>query len=304
MTKYLSSLRLVTALFFLTFISPGSFAQDSLSISETVELMSQGKQNGFQIVIPHNSAKESEKLWKKFMKDETKESVKNEDDELVIHNALLNSFGNDLMSVYAAFKDADGRTLLSVFFSGVDSVFISSAKHEALCINAKLLVRNFAVYAYKDGVSNMLKEEVKKLDEHESYLKEIEKNINSSEDKIKKNNREIDNAKEEIKTLKTQEDFLTSEILKQKQLLTTFSGSAEARAIDEKKLEDLEKEKKKISRNIEKAHNSIDKLEGEIRNLEKQIDTDKNKNIPEKQGEIKSQKETVTKIEKLLENIR
>ena len=279
-------------------------AQDSLNITESVETMSQGKQNGFQIIIPKNSAKSAESLWKKFMKEETKTSIKKEYNEMVVHNASMKSFGSDAMNVYAAFKDSEGRAYLSAFISGADSVFISSSRDEAKSISAKLMIRNFAIYAYKDGVSDELKEETKKMEKVEKELKGLEKDISSSEKQIKKNQREIERQKDDIKALQTQEEFTSSEVLKQKQLLTTFSGSPEARKVDEKKLKSLEKEKKKVTRNIEKANRKIDKLEDQIKNSEKAIDKNKNKFIPEKKEELNSQKETVKKIDDLLNSIR
>jgi peptidoglycan hydrolase CwlO-like protein len=279
-------------------------AQDSLQITESIETMSQGRQNGFQIIIPQNSAKDAESLWKKFMRDETKTSVKKEYNEMVLHTAVLKSLGSDVVSVYAAFKEADSRAMLSVFVSGADSVFISSATNESLAVSTKLLVRNYAVYAYKEGVSQQLRSENKKLKDLEDELKDLEKNISSSENQIKKNNREIGRQKDNIKTLQTQEEFTTTEVLKQKQLLTTFSGSPEARKIDEKKLRQLEKDKKKVGRSIEKANRKIDKLEDEIKSNEKAIDKNKNRSIPEKKAEIKSQKEVTSKIERLLDSIR
>lgn len=297
-------LKTILVLFLISFIHQSGQAQDSLQITESVELMSQGKQNGFHIMIPKNSVKDAEKLWKKFMKDETKTSMKSEYNEMVLRDATLKSMGNGAINVYTAFKDEDGRTRLSGYFSGTDSVFISSAKQESMTISAKLLLRNFAIYAYKDGVSNFLKDENKKLDEMEKDLKGLEKNISSAENQIKKNNREIDRQKDDIKTMRTQEEFTTSEVLKQKQLLTTFSGSAEARKVDEKKLRDLEKGKKKVTRNIEKANRKIDKLEDGIKSNEKAIDKNKNKFIPEKKEEIKIQKNLVKQTEDLLNDIR
>ena len=223
---------------------------------------------------------------------------------MVLHNASLKSFGGDLMNVYSAFKDSDGRVNLSAFFSGADSIFITTAKNESKSVSAKLLLRNYAIYAYKEGVSSQIKDENKKLDKLEKELKGLEKNISSSENQIKKNNREIDRQKDDIKTLQTQEEFTTTEVLKQKQLLTTFSGSIEARKVDEKKLRDLEKDKKKVTRNIEKANRKIDKLEDQIKSAEKANDKNKNRLIPEKKAEIKSQKEVTKSMETLLENIR
>ncbi|HNQ61697.1 MAG TPA: hypothetical protein PKJ62_04840 [Bacteroidia bacterium] len=286
-----------------SFLQPAN-AQDSLLVTESVETMSQGRQNGFQVIIPRNTAKDAESLWKKFLKDETKSSVKKEYNEMTVHNAILNSFGSEPVSIYAAFKEADGRAMLSAFFCGADSVFFTSAKHESQSVSAKLLVRNFAVYAYKDGVSNFLKTETKKLNDLEDGLKELEKSISNSENAIKKNDREIERQKDDIKTLQTQEEFLTAEVIKQKQLLTTFSGSPEARKIDEEKLKDLEKDKKKVTKEIEKANRKIDNLEDDTRSHEKSIDNNKTKSIPEKTAEINSQKEVVKKIEDLLESIR
>ncbi len=298
---FIASYLFLTLVFVLPFQSK---AQDSLQITESVETMSQGKQNGFQIIIPKNSAKSAENLWKKFMKDETKSSVKKEYNEMVLRNAILKSLGGDAMNVYAAFKDADGRAYLSAFFSGSDSVFITSEKNEEKSVSAKLMVRNFTIYAYKDGVSGLLKDESKKLENLEKELKSLEKNISSSENQVKKSNREIDRQKDDIKTLQTQEEFTTSEVLKQKQLLTTFSGSAEARKVDEKKLRELEKAKKKVTGKIEKANRKIDKLEDQIKGNEKAIDKNKNKFIPEKKEELKVQKETVQQMEDLLNSIR
>ena len=273
-------------------------------VSEYEETMSQGKQNGFHVIIPKNSEKDSEKLWKEFIGEETKASVRKEYNELVVHHANLKSFGNDTMSIYAAFKDADGRTQLSAFFAGLDSVFLTSSKQETQSVSAKLMVRNFAVFAYKDGVSKQLKEEEKKAEKLEGELKQLENNISTYENEIKKNKREIDREKAEIKTMQTQEEFTTAEVLKQKQLLTTFSGSSEAREIDEKKLRELEKEKTKLTKDLEKSNRKIDKLEDVNKNHERSIDNTKDKMIPDKKAEIESQKETTRQIEKLLDNIR
>ena len=161
----------------LPFLSFNSYGQDSLIVGEVQETMSQGKQNGFRVVIPKISAKDSEKLWKKFLDEETNASVKKEDNELVVQRTLLKSF-QDTLSIYSVFKEFEGNTMLSSFFVGVDSVFIQSSKHESQANSAKLFLHNFAVVAYKQGVSDQLEAENKKLSGLENELKEINSNIN------------------------------------------------------------------------------------------------------------------------------
>ncbi len=279
-------------------------AQDSLIVTESTESMSQGKQNGFSVTIPGCDAKESEKLWKKYMDDETKTSVKKEYNELVLHNAVLKSFGNDTLNVYASFLEAEGNSKIFAYFSGKDSVFISSSLNESHAASAKLLVRNFAVYAYKASVEDELKEENKKLGKMNDDLKGLEKNIDQMSDQIKKKNREIDDLKKEINSHRKQEEFISEEITKQKQLLTVFNGSAEAREVEEKRLKELEKDKKKTGRDIENANSKIDRNEKDIKNAEKSIDEHKEKLIPEKRSQISQQTELVKQKEMLLNSIR
>jgi peptidoglycan hydrolase CwlO-like protein len=266
--------------------------------------MSQGKQPGFSVSIPGCDAKESEKLWKKYMDDETKSSVKKEYNEMVLHNAVLKSFGNDTLNVYASFLEAEGNSKMFAYFSGKDSVFISSSLNESHAASAKLLVRNFAVYAYKAGVEEDLKAENKKLDKMKDDLKGLEKHIDQMSDQIKKKNREIDDLKKEITSFRKQEEFISEEITKQKQILTVFNGSAEAREVEEKRLKELEKDKKKTGRDIENANSKIDKNEKDIKNAEKSIEEHKDKLIPEKSSQISEQTEVVKQKEILLNNIR
>ncbi len=278
-------------------------AQDSLFVTESVMMMSQGKQNGFSILIPIIRAKDGEKIWKKFISTETKSSLRKEDNELVLQHAVIKTMGSDTFNVYVFFAAKEEGTFLYSFFSGTDSVFISSNKHEALSNSSKILLHNFAVIAYKEGVSEQLKDENDKLEKLEGELKEIDKNNSNLENQIKKNNREIDRTKKEIETLEKQEEFATSEVLKQKQLLTTFVGSKESRDIESKKLKDMEKEKKKIIKDIENSNRKIDHIEDEIKSAEKSIDKNNNTLIPDKQQEISNQKQVIKQVDTLLQNI-
>ncbi|REJ84878.1 MAG: hypothetical protein DWQ44_08625 [Bacteroidetes bacterium] len=278
-------------------------AQDRLDVSESQEMMSQNMQNGFGISIPKAKIKDVEKAWKKYVKKESKASLKENEGEYSAMSCVIPAVSTDTCNLYTRFNEADNAVRMFAFLE-VNDRFISSSRDSEKTTNFKFWIRNFALEQYREAVEDELKTEKRNLDKMEGDLKSFEKEISSAEDRIRKNNREIERLRSEIETLRKEQAFTNNEILKQKQMLTTFLGSAEQRKVEEKRLKDMEKEYKRSVKKDESAHRKIDKLEDEIKKLDKEIDKNKKKEIPDKKDEINAQKLKVKNVEDLLSNIR
>ncbi|MCX6291901.1 MAG: hypothetical protein NT126_09080 [Bacteroidetes bacterium] len=291
-------------LFLLLFISSAAFSQKEMTISEVPKSMSKGMQNGYVTEVPQAKLKEVASAWKKYIRHETKNTIEELNNEIIIRGTLIKNVSANPLNVYSKLLETEQGVMISAFFTEDDSIFISSALSDEKSIAARKFIRDFVVQQYRIAVGHELDNERKKLSRLEDELESLVKSIEKSNRRINDNDRKIDKCKDAIATNRKEQEARAGEIASQKETVRSFAGSkGEEKDLAEKKLKDLEKEKKKLEKKSDNLHDDIEDYEADSRqqkrNIEKNEDAQKSKKT-----EISLQKETTKVVEKKLDNIK
>lgn len=291
--------------FLLALVSASNLrAQDTLVVLESMRPSGMGTQPCFSILVPQRSPKEVSGGWKKYMRKETKKSVDEEGAELVLPSCILPSLGTDSLSVYAQVQPEGSGSRLYAFFQKSESSFVSGTSDEILAGSIRKFLLRFGTEEYKKALEDDLENEQKKLSQLETGLQELENNNVRSQKKIHENERSIDRLKSDIKLNEKEQDLKADEVLRQKLIVEAYQGSSEGKDAEEKKLRELNKQKKRLLKENENMHSTIDDLESKIKEYERSIDKTTKELIPGKNAEITAQKVMVKMAEEKLKNIR
>lgn len=288
---------------FLVLLNISANAQDSLTVVEANNNCSLGMQASFSVIIPQAKLKDVTSSWKKFIKQGTKKSVEEEGKEFILSQAVIPALGTDTFTVYAHAESTDRGINFISFYHWNDSLFISSALDVSKSEKIKSLVRQFAVEQYKNAVKDELEDAQRTLKNLNNDLEELFSQNDRSEKNIKEYERSIERLKSEIKINEKETEMKSEEVIRQKQVVESFSGSPEAKELEDKKFKDLNKQKKRLQKDNESMHQDIDDFESKIKAREKSINQNSQDFIPAKKESIKTQENLVKSIEEKLKNI-
>ncbi|MBK6445915.1 MAG: hypothetical protein IPF81_11675 [Bacteroidetes bacterium] len=131
----------------------------------------------------------------------------------------------------------------------------------------------------------------------------ISENDNSAK-KINEYKRNIEQLKSDIKTTDKELDLKSEEVIRQKLYVESYTGTPEAKAVEEKKFKDLSKQKNKLIDKKEDMYKEIDDKEKKIKDKERLIEKNTNEIIPAKKDQITVQKVAVQQVEVKLSVIK
>ena len=287
------------------FFGTGSVtAQDTLHVTEAPMLMSKGTQNGYTVIIPQARAKDIISTWKKYIKQgESKTSTEESDGEYLSRGTTLVNISPQPMNVYVQIKDMEKSVRLTAYFTEDDSNFISSASHPEKGLAAQKYVKNYAQVQYRLAVENELHTETKKLADLEYQKENLAKSNEKSKSTISENERKIAHTQTEIEANSAAQGRRRSEIEGQKEIVRITTKKTETYDLEEKKLNNLEKELKKLVNDNEDMHDNIESRKQD--NTQHQRNIEKNEElIKQKKEEIEKQKEHVKEIEAKLKRMK
>ena len=290
--------------FFILFQSLSLLAQDSLSIKEGVFSMSEGNQPGYSVVVPGARLKDIISDWNKYLRQKTKSKFKKINGEYVISSAIISELTTDTVGMFTKIEELSAGVQLTSFISKGNSLFISTTSDAEVGRKIKFFIRNFAVNAYRNTITDELSSEQKNLKSIESEIKNLESNNDYLEKKTKSKNRSIDRLNDDIKSNLNFQDFKSKAILQEQQTLATFIDPSELKTAQQKKLKTLEKEKAKLKKQNEGLNKKVDQLESEIKSMGNNIDKNNSDKIPEKKTELEKQKVVVSNLEEKLKRVK
>ena len=163
----------------------------SAQVVEEERSMTKGANNALIMLIPNADDKQTEKLWRKFMKSygaKTKKVKKSE--EWLSDNAEIGGVSADDVDVYATFEQTGDDVRMVAWFDLGDSYLASMTYPDRYPAGERVLIE-FENVVYEDVVKGEIKEEQNSLKKLESSLKKAKKDKNRYE-------REIEQAKDKI----------------------------------------------------------------------------------------------------------
>lgn len=200
----------LTTLFAALFISANIYSQ-SVSISETTESFSTGKQNAVVATFKHSDKDKVEKEWKNLMKDFNPEHVSDKKHEYFFDNTKFTTISANTIDVYSIVLGKDGEIRLMAAFD-LGGAYANSSAHSKEIAYFKVIMKDFAVKMVKQDLEEKMKDATKLFEKTVDKRKDLEKdNKNLDQDivdykeKIKKAEDKIEANKKEIETKKKEE---------------------------------------------------------------------------------------------------
>jgi peptidoglycan hydrolase CwlO-like protein len=283
-------------------------AQVPVEISKKVVTMSKGEQPAFIVEIPQVTAENVEKSWMKLIRQNTKSKVSTENSEITILNTQIDEISDNPINIYSAVYQVDSAVKLVSLFE-IDSSFFSfdgdkeDMNYERTYEGIEHFLHDFAVTEYKEAAEEELKAEDKELKNLNNELQKLVKQTESFQKKIKLNESDSLNAEDQISSLEIDKQRKQGEIDGKKESMSTISGDKELHDQAKKHLKSLEKQRKKIEKEIEKLMANIVEYHSDNVELKRGI-LENNKKKEELLDEISIQQETVIKVTGKLENIK
>jgi hypothetical protein len=296
-------MKLLLNLFFI-FLVTVSNAQDKLEVIEMQKTMSKGSQPGFMVKIPNAKLKTVISDWKKYLRQDNKTKINENDGEFSLMNTNVATISADTINIYSLVNANQTDVDLVGFINRKDSAFESTSNNPEISSNFSKYIRNFAVYEYRNIVTDELEVEQKKLETLNTGLLQLDKNNEQAEKKIKANEKENEKKQDEIKNNLQLKELKSDAIYEQQKVLAPLTSSSDLKKDEEKKLKALEKDKSKIEKKIDTLHSEIDANDKENKDLKKKIEDTTTDLIPAKKKEIEKQKEVISAVDTKLKGIK
>lgn len=200
-------------------ISISAFAQ-KIKVRESRESIGGGSNNALVVNLYGINPSDAEDAFRSFMKQyDGKRS--SQDGGIFIDNAVIRDVsGNNTVDVYgrANGKKGDKEITFIVAFN-LGGAFLSSSEHSSEFKAAEKLVKEFAVKATKDAITEELKDAKKAQRKLEGDQQDLEKDNKGLHDDIDKYKGKIKKAEDDIVSNKADQEKKKAEIEAQKKVV-------------------------------------------------------------------------------------
>ena len=289
-------------------ISFQASAQIPVEINKKIVTMSKGDQPAFIVEIPQTTSGNLKKSWMKYIRQNTKSKVSEENNEIVILSTQINQISDKPFNIYSAIYQIDSAVKLVSLFE-IDSSFFSfdgdkeDMNYERTYQGIMHFLHDFAVSEYKKAVGQELKAEGKELKALNGNLEKLVKQTDSFQKEVKQNESDSLNAEAQIKSLENDKQRKQAEIDSKKESMSSITGDKELLNEAKKNLKSLEKQRKKIEKEIDKYKAKIVEYHSENVEIKRSIE-ENNKQKEELLLSIHAQQEIVKEVTGKLENIK
>ncbi len=283
-------------------------AQGPVKISGKNVTMSKGEQPAFIVEIPQVNIESVKKSWMKLIRQNTKSKVSTENSEITILNTQIAEISDNPINIYSAVYQIDSAVKLVSLFE-IDSAFFSfdgdkeDMTYERTYRGIEHFLHDFAVTEYREAVEAELKAENKELKNLNNELEKLVKQSETFHKKIMQNESDSLNAEAQISSLEIDKQRKQGEIDSKKESMASITGDKELYDEAKKYLKSLEKQRKKIEKEIDKLKANIVEYNSDKVELKRSI-MENEKQKEELLNEISKQQETVKKVTAKLENIK
>lgn len=272
----------------------GSRAQNPIVVSEDNFNFGSGDVTGYSVVIPEADHETTLKDWIKYLESGTRSKVVQKGDNLSIFGAKVKPVSEDPVNVYSMLVKDPAGVKLQAAFELEKERYAGSTEYA----NARKYLFDFAKDEYMAVVSQQLNGEQKTLRSLENDLRALK----NDQEKMQKSNESgkgtIEEEKQRLYDLKNQLASLSPEEYHGDSAAVTGMG---AKSPDQVK--DLEKERKKINREISSAEDRIEKAQKELAENERAMPGNLSEQETAKR-KVDDQQQIVSKLEKKLDTIK
>jgi len=279
-----------------------SYGQKAINVAEATREMSRGLQPAMVVNIPEARLADVEKAWVRYQQKGTRSRVQKDKQEMRISGAAIEGVQGGNLTLYSLLY-ADKEEVLLFAFLDIDSVFFLPERDAAMARSLQTYLRGFAVQSYQEVASGQLRQEEKKLQALEKQLESLRSEEKKNDRLARENEREVRNIEDDIREKTADEERKARDIELQKDKVDALKEFPEEKALEEKALKALKKEKKKIQSQREGLYRKKDKLEAGIKRADRDARIAREKQKLQDR-EILRQQESVKRAKDKLEGIR
>lgn len=231
--------------------------------------MSKGDNPGIQMDIPEVVVDDLQRDLEKSIRNKTKSKLIKSETEMSVENTIISEIGDDPLNVFVQLTSLDSGARVTAFVED-QGKFISEEEGGEKFSRLSSYLREFGLSAYREKVTGQIKVENKILSNLESDLNKLRKSNEKMHEDISKNESSITNAETDIKAGTKEQEVVDEEIIKQK-IAVSSAADKDAKKLENKKLNELEKQKDKARNNVTSLNKSIVKSRADIETLEAEI---------------------------------
>jgi len=180
--------------------------------------MSLGKQSGLALDLNEIDHKTAMKYWSAYVKEHGKLKKNRKADEMYSEAIMIPAISSSKMDLYSKIEDLKGSSRLYVWIDNGDG-FLTSESNPTDYKNAKSYLDDFAVYAEKEHVEEILRNEDKNLNKLEKEMKSLEKDKISYEKTIEEAKKKIAEHEKKIEDNIAAQESKITEVEDQKNLI-------------------------------------------------------------------------------------
>lgn len=265
MRKYVSIICMMTLVPFLAI-----YGQQPIVVSEDSVKVGAGFYPGFAVTIPEADYNLTLKNWVEDLESGTKSKVVTENGVMTIFGANLKNISPNPVNIYSILENEDTLNKLMVCIELSKDEYLDESGGDSQITSTKNYLKEFARTQYTAYIKEEIEREEKVLKELEKELNSLESNKAKAEKNAKESMFDIENAEEKLLLLNNELNLLSNRIVDEnREMMAMKAGpSKDARAAQVKT---LEKERKKLQKDIGKTEKSIRKAKSTVNDTEKMI---------------------------------
>ncbi|HLN53643.1 MAG TPA: hypothetical protein VK212_08035 [Lentimicrobium sp.] len=268
-------------------------AQNPITVTDDTLHLESGTVQAFSVLIPETNYETVTKDWIKLLQEGTRSKVVQKGNSIHIYGAKVKPVSADPVNIYSAVTDQNGAVKVKAAFETERDKFLGKSEFA----NARKYLLDFGKDQYIAVVNDELNKQKKILRDLQGDLNSLEREQARMEKSDKSNAEKIE---EENRNLADLKDKLAGISDQNQQGDTAVTGMGAPSSSD---MKDLDKERKKINRDIRSSENSIEKANAEI----DQNKRDMPKNLSDQEvakRKLNDQESVVKKLEDKLEKIK
>ena len=267
------------------FTFSGLRAQNPIVVSEDKIDFGNGTVPGYSVVIPEVDLEKTVRDWIKYLESGTRSKVVEKGSNLTIFGAKVKPVSENPVNVYSTVKEENEGIKIQTAFELEKDKYAGSDEYA----NGRKYLFDFAKDEYLSVVNDQLNTEEKKLRSLKNDLTGLENDHTRMEKSTKNSQETIEEENQHLADYKRQLASLSPEEYHGDSAAVTGMGSKSADAV-----KDLEKERKKLNREIKSSQDRIDRAEKQIAENERAMP--KNLSDQEAAREKVNEQEKVVKL--------
>lgn len=282
--------------------APGLFGQKPIKVLEDSVQFGNYIYPGFNVTIPEAGYDKILKDWTKTQENGTKSKVQTENGEMTIFGAIIKEVSPAPVNIYSRMMNEDTLTRLLVCIELKKDQYVEPASGDIQLTAAKNYLKEFAKSQYMDFIKEELAAEEKILRSLKNELGSLESSKARNQRTAKNKRNTVNDEQEKLLVKHNELSLLSNEIInKNNEMMAMPVGAgrdAMATQVDE-----LEKRRKKLQKEISQGENRISKAKSDIDQADRAIPRNENEQSVMK-SKIDAQQAVVQSFIDKLNNVK